>query len=92
MQAPVVAARGLSSRGVRAPERAGSAAVAHRLRCSAACGVFPCLLNWQAGSLPLSHLGSPQNFFFYTNLRGTVLSVVTLGVRFGSFEIFLLVS
>ena len=36
-----------------------------RLGCSAACGTFPdqgsnpCLLHWQADSLPLSHLGSP---------------------------------
>ena len=34
-------------------------------RCSAACGIFldqgsnPCLLHWQADSLPLSHQGSP---------------------------------
>ena len=35
---------------------AGSVVVAHRLSCSAACGIFPdqglnpCLLHWQAGS------------------------------------------
>ena len=39
--------------------------VAHRLSCSAACGIFldqrlnSCPLHWQADSLPLSHQGSP---------------------------------
>ena len=42
----------------------GSIAVAHGLRCSVACWVFPdqglnpCLLHWQADSLPLNHQGS----------------------------------
>ena len=44
----------------------GSVAVAHSLSCAMACGVFPdqgltpCLLHWQADSLPLSHQGSPS--------------------------------
>ena len=52
--------------------RAGSGAVAHRLSCSAACGIFPdqgsnpCPLNWQADSQSLRHQGSPQNHLFYT--------------------------
>ena len=39
--------------------------VSHRLSCSTARGIFPdqgsnpCLLHWQADSLPLSHQGSP---------------------------------
>ena len=43
----------------------GSIAVANRLSCSTACGIFldqgsnPCLLNWQVDSLPLSHWGGP---------------------------------
>ena len=47
----------------------GSVAVAHRLGCSAACGIFPdlvsnqCLLHWQVDSLPLSHQGSPSGLF-----------------------------
>ena len=47
----------------------GSIAVAHRLNYSAACGIFPdqgsnpCLLHWQADSLPLSHQGSPNIIF-----------------------------
>ena len=51
----VLAVPGLSS--------AGSTVVAHGLCC--ACGIFPdqgsnpCLLHWQADSLPLSHQGSP---------------------------------
>ena len=46
--------------------RAGSVVVAHRLNCSAACGIFPdqgsnpCPLHWQADSQPLHHQGSPQ--------------------------------
>ena len=39
--------------------------MAHRLSCSAACGLFPdqgsnpCPLHWQADSQPLRHQGSP---------------------------------
>ena len=39
--------------------------MAHGLSCSKACGILPdqgsnpCLLHWQADSLPLSHQGSP---------------------------------
>ena len=57
---------GFSSRGLRA---LGSRAVARRLSCSSACGIFPdqgsnpCLLHWQADSLPLSHRGSPWRHF-----------------------------
>ena len=45
--------------------RAGSVVVAHRLSCSAACGILPdrgtnpCPLHWQADSQPLRHQGSP---------------------------------
>ena len=41
----------------------------HGLNCSEACGIFsdqgsnPCLLHWQADSLPLRHQGSPTIFF-----------------------------
>ena len=44
---------------------AGSAVVAHRPSCSAACGIFPdqgsnpCALHRQADSQPLRHQGSP---------------------------------
>ena len=47
-------------------QRAGSVVVARGLTCSVACGIFPdqgsnpCLLHWQADSLPLSHQGSPS--------------------------------
>ena len=45
----------------------GSTVVAHGLSCCAACGMFhqgsdPCLLQWQADSLPLSHQGSPWRY------------------------------
>ena len=50
-------------------QNTGSIAVAHRLNCSTSCRIFPdqgsnpCLLNWQADSLPLSLQGSRlQNF------------------------------
>ena len=42
-------------------ESTGSVVEAHELNCPKACGIFPdqesnpCLLNWQADSLPLSH-------------------------------------
>ena len=44
---------------------AGSVVVANGLSCCLACGIFPsqglnpCLLHWQADSLPLNHQGSP---------------------------------
>ena len=50
--------------------RAGSAIVAHRPSCSAACGIFPdqgsnpCPLHWQADSQPLRHQGSPVLILF----------------------------
>ena len=44
----------------------GSTVAALRLSCSLACGIFldqgsnPCVLHWQADSLPLSHQGNPH--------------------------------
>ena len=61
----VVGAPGLQS--------TGSAGVVHGLSCSAACGIFrdqesnPCLLHWQADSLPLSHQGSPASWLLLMN-------------------------
>ena len=49
--------------------RASSVIVAHRLSCSAACGIFPdqgsnpCPVHWQADSQPLRHQGSPICLF-----------------------------
>ena len=43
--------------------------MAHRLRCSAACGILPdqysnpCPLHWQAGASPLRHQGNPTTLF-----------------------------
>ena len=54
--------------------RAGSVVVAHRLSCSAACGIFPdqgsnpCALHWQADSQPLRHQGSPLLVHSYLTL------------------------
>ena len=48
----------------------GSIAVASRLSCSMACGIFPdqgsnlCLLHLQEDFIPLSHQGSPTDVFF----------------------------
>ena len=47
-------------------ESTGLVLMIHRLCCSAACGIFPgqgsnpCLLHWQADSLPVSYQGSPR--------------------------------
>ena len=55
-----------SSWGMSAQYICGSWVLEHRLCCSAECGIFldqgsnPCLLPWQADSLPLSHKGSPR--------------------------------
>ena len=64
--------------------RAGSAIVAHRPSCSAACGIFPdqgsnpCPLHWQADSQPLRHQGSPKLFFFKSSytVKGFPLSSI----------------
>ena len=53
---------------VEAPwfQSTGSIATANGLSCSTACGIFPdlgpnpCLLHWQADSLPPGHPGSPK--------------------------------
>ena len=53
---------------------AGSVIVAHGPSCSAARGIFPhqgsnpCPLHWQADSQPLRHQGSPQNYFYQSNI------------------------
>ena len=52
--------------------------MAHGLNCSVACGVFldqdlnPCLLHWQADSLPLSHQETPR-MYFLNPINNTVL-------------------
>ena len=72
--ASVVVARRLQS--------AGSVVVAHGLRCSAACGIFPdqgsnpCPLHWQADSQPLRHQGSPAGGFLTTTPAGQSLCFV----------------
>ena len=64
--------------------RAGSVVVAHGLRCSAACGIFPdqgsnpCPMHWQADSQPLRHQGSP-NFYFWLCWLFIGLSLVAVG-------------
>ena len=71
-RASVLVARGLRSCSSWAPE--------HRLSscstwssCSTACGIFldqgltPCLLHWQADSLPLNHQGAPH-FYMYNRV------------------------
>ena len=57
----VVAAPGLQSTGLEA--------VVCEFSCCMACGIFlsqglnPCLVHWHAGSVPLSHQGSPKSLF-----------------------------
>jgi len=51
----------------------GSVVVVHGLSCPMAYGIFwdqesnPCLLHWQADSLPLNHQGSPSTASFLRN-------------------------
>ena len=58
--------------------RAGSAVVAHRPSCSAACGIFPdqgsnpCPLHYQADSQPLHHQGSPLGRLFKNSSENAV--------------------
>ena len=55
--------------------------MAHRLSCSAACGIFsdqgsnPCPLHWQADSQPLRHQGSPQLIFLKMRPLSTAMAV-----------------
>ena len=62
-------------------ESKGSIVGAHGLSCSGACGIFPyqgsnpCLLYWQADSLPLSHQGSPVQ----DTLKGYTISELPQG-------------
>lgn len=74
--ASVVAARGLNSWGSQALEHRLNSCGAHMgLSCSTACGIFPdqgsnpCLLHWQAYSLPLSHLEALVPFSKWRNLK-----------------------
>ena len=52
--------------GLQQLQHAGSVAVALRLSCSEACGIFPdqgwnlCSLHWWADSYPLCHQGNPN--------------------------------
>ena len=61
---------GPSRSGARALGTWASAAVAHGLSCSTACGILPdqglnpCPLHWQADSQPLRHQGSPRFTIF----------------------------
>ena len=58
----------------------------HGLRCCTACGIFldqgsnPCLLHWQADSLPLSHQGSPPTFYFILLIFGCAGSLLLCGL------------
>ena len=54
------------------PQSTGSTVVALRFSYSLTCGIFPdpglnpCLLHWQADSLPLKHQESPVPYFLFT--------------------------
>ena len=69
--------------------------VAHRISCSAACGILldqvlnPCLLHWQADSLPLNHQGSPHftfNFKISASSHQLTLEVERDPVQFNYFS------
>ena len=61
-------------------ESTRSVVVAHGLSCSVASGILlhqgwkPCLLHWQADSLPLSHQGSPWQGPSNGTVRGSTLT------------------
>ena len=66
---------------------AGSTAVLHvGLSCSMACGIFldqglnPCLLRWQADSLPLSHQGSRLIPFIWRSGKGKTIGTNQISV------------
>ena len=60
--------------------------MAHRVRCSVACGIFPdwgsnpCPLHWQADSQPLDHQGRPSNEMFDGSALDSALSLQSCGV------------
>ena len=61
----------LQARGLQWLWDLSSAAAARRLRCFAACGIFPCQgsnlspRHWQAESVPLYYQGSPKLFLLF---------------------------
>ena len=63
---PVAASRGFSLQCQLLLQSTGSIALVFGLSCSPVCGIFrdqrmnPCLLLWQADSLPLSYQGNPE--------------------------------
>ena len=71
-RASVLVARGLRSCSSWAPENKLSSCSTWS-SCSTACGIFldqgltPCLLHWQADSLPLNHQGAPH-FYMYNRV------------------------
>ena len=64
--------------------------VAHGLTYSRACGTFqdqgfnPCLLHWQAGSLPVSHQGSPTVGIFIPQKLAKFCRIRTVGSGSGN--------
>ena len=67
-------------------QRTGSVVVVHRLCCSRVCRIFlhqgsnPCLLNWEADSLPMSHQGNPISL--HSNTAHSNLSLLWLSLEF----------
>ena len=67
-------AQALGLQQLRLPgSRVQAVVMVHRPSCPSVCGIFsdqgqhPCLLHWQADSLPLSHWGSPSSHFSVVN-------------------------
>ena len=74
----------------------GLSIVPHRFSCSVACGILldqvlnPCLLHWQADSLPLNHQGSPHftfNFKRSASSHQLALEVECDPVQFNYFSV-----
>ena len=65
---------GSTMHGLQSSQCMGSVVMAHGLSCSEACGIFPdqgsnpCLLCWQADSLPLSCQGNLYSVLLYLSL------------------------
>ena len=68
----------------------GSIDVVERLSCSKACGIFldegwnPCLLHWQADTLPLSHQENSQFHSFNTIYSVIIPKCVVLSILQGN--------
>ena len=80
--ASLVGEPGLEALGLQCWQRVGSAVVAHRLSCSAACGILPhqglnpCPLHWQADSHPADRQAGPSTCLYWHTPTSVCLRVI----------------